>query len=729
MKGDNMKSYFWDIETSTITCDNGEEIQVTYLSNILDYDLETCEYTSTFFRTLTDTVEYFKTLEEGFVFVHNLDYELTFLMRELDNPQFLLRRDKEGNYIKGLYGEPVTTSIFRDIHSPLSIQFEEFPQLTFRDTYALFNKSVEKLGEDLKKRGEDLPKLEYDYKKVRLPWDKLEDYDYKYNERDNLVVAYSLYYYMKDNNINDITKLPLTFTGAIRNQRKLFILENFGKKELKSYDYEYKKQFHSYDFFNLATRVYQGGLTTSLMQETGKFIERDMYSIDIKSSYPFQMCTKRYPCFYFNTTEYYKGNEANEHYQANKETWYMGSFNFINIRVKNDKYLLPISTSQIKKHNNKIAEQNIKLFNGKLISADNVLLHCNNIDIDTINLVYEYDYIICEEIYTTTKSRRLKESEIAFLLNCFDVKENTPKNTFEYNQAKSAINGQYGIKVTSPIRSSYYIENGELQEYDYYSYVDSDSRKQEIYNNFIEKETFNNMDIYTDGVYITSHARYMLVKKMCDLVNLGCTVVYADTDSLKFYTDNIEKVLQVLESENRNQIKRNMKNFRFKQYKERFNVSRETYDKLCRLGIWEIENKDNPYKLFVTYGAKKYAYLDNEGIHITIAGCNKKQPVKAMKLFAEKRGISLKDTMKLILLPNTRFDIEVSGRTTALYENRPKEELNYYTYQGRRVGQYGGIIIKDTTYTLGMSHNDSMLLGHIIQDDVTLTLNKEGEIY
>ncbi len=724
-----MKSYFWDIETSLVKCDNGEEIQVCYLSNIVDYDLETCDYTSTFFRNLTDTVNYFKTLEEGIVFVHNLDYELTFLMRELDKPQFTLRHDKEGNCIKGLYGELVTTSIFRDTHSPLSIQFEELPNLTFKDTYALFNKSVEKLGQDLIKRGEDLPKLEYDYKKVRLPWDELEEYDFKYNERDNLVVAYSLYYYMLDNNITDVEKLPLTFTGAIRNQRKHFILENYGKNELKSYDYEYKKQYQSYDFYNLCTRVYQGGLTTSAIKETNKFIERDMYSIDIKSSYPFQMCTKRYPCFYFNTTDYFKGDKANKFYQANKETWFMGSFNFINIRVKNDKYLLPISTSQIKKHHNNLSEQNIKLFNGKLISADNVLLHCNNIDIDTINLVYDYDMIICEEIYCTTKSRRLKESEISFLLHCFNIKENTPKNTFEYNQSKSAINGQYGIKVTSPIRSSYYINEEGLQEYDYYSYTDSDERKQEIYNNFIEKIGYNNMDIYTDGIYITSHARYMLVKKMVELINLGCSVVYADTDSLKFYTDNIEGVINILEYENRLQVKRNMNNFRFKQYKERFNVSRETYFKLCNLGIWEIENKDNPYQLFVTYGAKKYAYLDNEGMHITIAGCNKKKPIKAMTKFAEKRNLSLKDTMKIILLPNTRFDIEVSGRTTALYENRPKEELKYLTYQGRRINQYGGIIIKDTTYTLGLTNNDSMLLGHIIKDDVSLTLNKEGDIY
>ena len=79
----NDKTYFWDIETSTITPDNGEEIQITYLSNVVCMDCNTGDIiSSVFFRTVEETVQYFKGLEESIVWCHNLDYELYFLLRE-----------------------------------------------------------------------------------------------------------------------------------------------------------------------------------------------------------------------------------------------------------------------------------------------------------------------------------------------------------------------------------------------------------------------------------------------------------------------------------------------------------------------------------------------------------------------------------------------------------------------------------------------------------------------
>ena len=80
-----MFTYFWDIETSKIICDNGEEMQVTYLSNVLKMNYETGEIISSIFhRTIEEVVEYFNTLEDDIiVWSHNLDYELTFLLREL----------------------------------------------------------------------------------------------------------------------------------------------------------------------------------------------------------------------------------------------------------------------------------------------------------------------------------------------------------------------------------------------------------------------------------------------------------------------------------------------------------------------------------------------------------------------------------------------------------------------------------------------------------------------
>ena len=457
LKGDIMKTYFWDIETSKITSDEGVTFQVTFLSNVVDYDLTNGQYTSKFFRTIEDTRKFFKTLEEGIVFVHNLNYELTFLLRDMEEVEFCKRVDKHGTPYKGVYNELVDDVIFRDKNAPLSIRLTEFPHLTFRDSLAIFNKSVAQLGSDLIKRGFNLPKLDYNYDKIRMPWDELEQLDYEYNERDNIIVATSLFLYMRDNKISDVENIPLTFTSAIKNQRKEFILEHYGKKNLLSYHYEQDKQVKDYDFFNLATRVYQGGLTTSCINETNKFIEKDMYSIDIKSSYPYQMCTKRFPCFYSDITEHLKGEGAKEFFDSGKAKYYLGVFNFINLRVKNDKYLLPISTSQLMVYANNVKEQNIKLFNGKVISADNIILPCNNLDMDALKLIYDFDMVICEEIFYTTKQRLLKESEVSFLLHLFNIKENTPKgekDSVDYLQAKQGINGQYGIKVTSPIRST-----------------------------------------------------------------------------------------------------------------------------------------------------------------------------------------------------------------------------------------------------------------------------------
>ena len=70
-----MFTYFWDIESSKIKCDNGEVMQVTYLSNVVCMNYETGDIISSkFFRTIYDTVEYFKSLPNDIIiWSHNLD--------------------------------------------------------------------------------------------------------------------------------------------------------------------------------------------------------------------------------------------------------------------------------------------------------------------------------------------------------------------------------------------------------------------------------------------------------------------------------------------------------------------------------------------------------------------------------------------------------------------------------------------------------------------------------
>jgi hypothetical protein len=718
-----MYTYFWDIETSKIICDNGEEMQVTYLSNVVTLNYETGEVVrSIFHRTIEEVVEYFKTLpKESIVWVHNLDYELTFLLREIENAKGIIKYNKYG-IVEGIYDEVVQDVILRDRHSPLSIKLNVLPNITFRDTYAIFNKSVARLGEELK-----LPKLEYNYKKIRLPWDKLEELDYKYNERDNIIVAKSLYKYMIDNNLT-IDDIPLTFTSFVKRKRKEFIIQNYGKKAINKFFFDRNEQLQDFNFFELILKTYQGGLTASNINETGKLIDKGIYSIDIKSSYPYQMCSRYFPFYSYKTTVNYTGELADKFYKIGNYKGFFGVFRFKNIRVKNRNYLLPISSSQLSK--GYVSSDRVH-FNGKLLSASEIIIPCNNIDIDTINLVYKYDEIECLEIFATTKQRRLRQEEISFLLSAFHKKETIKdKEDIEYALSKVYINSMYGVKVTTPIKSSYSIEDGEITEIDYFKF--NEEERKEIYNKFIESQPSfgGTLDIFTDGCYITSYARYMLVSMMCELIDEGCNVVYSDTDSIKFYLNgqDEEYIFNIINRKNWLTIKDNKKNVRFKTFKEQFNINDDDYNKICNLGIWEIENKI-PIPYFITFGAKKYGYITHDNkVKTTIAGCNKKYPSIAIHNLSEKENIPLVDAFKIVLAPGTQFDISASGRTSAKIEKRTREEMNHFTYQGRKINQYGGIIIEDTTYTLNISLNDSKILNINRPNDVIITINIKGEI-
>lgn len=710
------KSYFWDIETSTIITDCGYETQITYLSNVVTLDCNTGEIIdSVFFRTISETVDFFANLEPCIVWVHNLDYELTFLLRDIQ-PNGLY---KEYNLMYDKMGQDV---VMRDKNAPLSITLNELPNITFRDSYALFNKSVASLGDEI-----GLPKLEYNYKKIRLPWDILEPLDFEYNERDNIIVAKSIFNYMLKNNLT-INEIPLTFTSSVRQARKKFIKENYNSKALNKYYYDRYNSFLSFEFMEDLMKTYQGGLTASNMLFTSKLIDNKTTSgvvgVDIKSSYPNQMCTKKFPVFDDSNT--LLGELANKCFMLGNYKGYIGMFTFENIRVKNRKYLLPISSSQIRKGD---ISTNHELFNGKLISADYVTIPCNNIDVDVINTIYDYDNIKCTRITIAKKEQYLRKEEVAFLLHNFLNKE-TQKGEIKSN-SKLIINSMYGVKVSCPIKDFYEIVDGEIITTDYFSH--NEEERKEMFSNFKDEQTLfgGSIDVYSHGVYITSYARKQLVDLIVYIVENGGNVVYSDTDSIKFFCDTkkqLNDIICCILSQNDEKIKNNKKLPRFKSFKNHFDLSDEEYDKICTLGIWEVED-DEPHKLFMTYGAKKYGYITYNGIiKTTIAGCNKKNIPIVIENVSRENDISIEDAFQFVFSPGTTFDESASGRTTAYKEKlNPLDMLNM-TYKGVKINQFGGIIIKDTTYTLNMTLRDSKIIGYNETDLLVTRINIKGVV-
>ena len=148
-----------------------------------------------------------------------------------------------------------------------------------------------------------------------------------------------------------------------------------------------------------------------------------------------------------------------------------------------------------------------------------------------------------------------------------------------------------------------------------------------------------------------------------------------------------------------------------------------SFSKVYNLGIWEVESvneKDeiSPYPFFKTLGAKKYAYMDFEGIHTIIAGCNKKFLPKAIEKYAKKEKISLELAMDRIFNTGTLVNESASGRTVASYEKRSWQECQELTYKGRKLESAGGVVITDSTYFINVSENDSLVLGEVQRFDV-----------
>lgn len=794
----------WDIETSKVTPQNGDKIQVPFLSNLLCINAETGEKIfSVFHRTLKQFTEFITRLtyiydEEITIYAHNLDYELSFLLRETQSSGLLKMGFDD-------YGLQESSCILRDKNAPLSIVLEDFPTIKFKDSYALFNKSIKELGKDLIKRGYNFPKLDYDYDKLRLPWDKLSEHDYLYNQRDNEIVCYSLYLYAKDNKL-DYNKIPLTFTSATKLNRYNFIKENFNG--VKSLCIDNIDTYKSYDFYDMTLKAYQGGLTTAHYNYFNVLVPK-VWSADIKSSYPNQMCSRKYPIYLKDTTSYFNNDDANDYYhdflhlKTHKELerdacgvkGYYANVTLYDVEIKNDNYLLPISAAFCLG-----LEGERTVINGKVKKAKVVHLMCNNITLEWINKCYNYSNIDVYELYTTTKSRYLRLEEISFILNAFNIKENIDKEKYplEYALAKIIINACYGIKVQKPIKDRYTIIQGLIHTIDFNTLDDAcvqeemqsiglNVTKESVYNQYIHKMDNHknkydnkNFDIFTDGGYITEYARLQLLEMMIELVDNGFICIYADTDSLKFttngdisdlksdvsdlyeytnlsphndYTKEDLKVIEILGEFNKKHIENNKNNIRFMEYKEMFNIKDEHYDKICRLGIWEIEstyklnNKEfiRPYKYFKTLGAKKYAYIgttigDNgefrDYISTTIAGCSKGVN-KYIELYAnnidlnkKKLRCSYSEALDEIINTGTLFDESASGRTVAIRETREKEECKKLLYNNRALNSAGGIIIEDTTYLLNISESDCQVLGDNYKKykSAKRILNNKGEL-
>ena len=786
LKVNNKYFYTLDIESFGIPCDDGSIVQETYLGEFIKCDNETKEIVERWnFRTIKEFVELAKEKIKGDVFLmyaHNLDYELTFLLLETGASSTFI------GDVEDIYGDSLSESVFRDNHAPISIRLDVLPNIIFRCSYALSNKSLKELAKDV-----GMEKLEFDHEILRTPYDKLSKDVYKYNSNDNTIVAEYIFKLTEERN-EKLSELPLTFTACTKKDRKKFISMFFGSKNIEYLNIDKTKVVQDERFYYMLLDCYQGGLTTANKFYTNKEITNGVFSIDITSDYPFQMVDKRYPRYYSDTTYYLENEDANNYfkdylinttgddlYRIGVEG-YLATITFYDLEIKNPDYLLTVSNAhRLDYYDDEESVKSSRIVNGKIYYKKNVTFRVTDVDYETIKLTYNFSKIEVHEIMITHYSRRLRFPELSFILNGFKNKQElkalkdngnelTEEQKLLYSLSKVYINSMYGVKVTKPLKDSYRLVNGEIEKVTFNTL--RDDKKKKIYENFVKKNKENknilstgNFDIFSDGVYVTAYARNMLVKMMIELTNLGCQCVYSDTDSIKFFIKDMKKVelgngttnsteydnfikltstniIYKFIKENNKKIKeRNKENPVIREFFDKFKVSKENQERVLGLGTWDIENlcinnKYYAYPLFITFGAKKYGYIDYckgengeilKKIKTTIAGCSK-DVSKAIVKYCERNNLTYEQGLCDVFQIGTQFDESCSGRTEAKREKRSRDELQYlrYAHNGKLVLGSGGITINKTTYTLGLSDNDFKELEVLKIDDVTQILNSDG---
>ena len=577
----------FDIETSSFYNEDGEKRACMYIwqmgfNGTVIYGRTWEEW----FKCLDQLVDYLALNESRrlIIYVHNLGYEFQFIRKYFDWDKVFAIKQRRPVY-----------ALCRG--------------LEFRCSLFLSNYSLEYIGKNLlykypvKKLVGDL-----DYSKVRHSKTPLTEQELAYCINDVKVVM--SYIQEKIEQDGDITKIPLTNTGYVRNYcRKECFFEGIPeddeegrKRVLMNYRAIMKSlQIDTKEEYDQMQRAFMGGFTHASALYSGKTLY-EVGSADLTSSYPYAMVAQYYP---MTKGQFIGRVESNDlfNYYLNKYCC-LFDIEFNNLRPL-EEYENPLSYSRCKITGNYIVN------NGRVVSADKIITTLTELDFDTIQKFYTWDSV---KIFNMRVYERgyLPRALIIAVLDLYEKKtslKGIEGKEIEYLVSKNMINAAFGMMVTAVVRDEYKYADEWFKEL-----ADSDSQLADYNKNF-------NCSLYYGwGVWVTAHARHTLFSAIYEFKN---DYVYADTDSIKGI--NFEDHLDYFKKYNDKVFKDlltmcNHYKIPFSKCKPK---TKNGVEKL--IGVWDMEEG---YEMFKTVGAKRYLYIERNGnLNLTVSGLNKKHAV------------------------------------------------------------------------------------------------------
>lgn len=633
--------YSFDIETTTVN-----ETVVIYLSNFMSvnfYQFKNSDDTikkaiskPVFCRTSEEINNFLINLNKDsgekttIVFIHNLAYEFDYLIK---NVPFVY---KNFNNKQSLFVKP---------RIPLFIRLGH---IELRCSYKLLNKSLGLLGQLY-----DFPKLRIDYDKKYYPFSTLPPKEYDYNAQDTRLTLFAI---LKECQqwpfIKTVADIPYTSTGFTRKNNK-----EINSKRIYNIcaNYcNYQKEF-SKDFIEFLENCFCGGYNHSNAYYTFLPIEKPVLSLDIISSYPDSMLHRDFPHFFQEYTGKHKLAFFKHLINVNDTDYLLCIKNYrrpfkysflVEVELENitpkilrgDNLILPISF-------NKCTDVGLNSRdNGRIYKAKKLTICCTEIDFFCYTMFYDFKVKNVKRLYYTKYHTPLPEyirnSVTTYLTEKSDLKQKLKIQEDDflskmYLKSKEKLNAQYGINVQKllPLNIKYNVDDDNFIT----------ERKNIIEDKVLTRD-------FISGIYICSYSRLNLFcfgQYLCNHAKNEVHLLYSDTDSYKVLGDNAD-IKQVVNDYN-NMVEKIVHN-----------------SKNHNIGLFDL---DGEYEAFCTCGCKKYIYLKNNKIYVTIAGINKRVFSESLTNLYNNLGDDFDFLCKIAFSPDTLLDYSVTEKMVSKYHN------------------------------------------------------------
>lgn len=532
-----------------------------------------------------------------------------------------------------------------------SILTAKTAHLEFRCSYKLSNMSLAKFIENtpntLHYKGVD----DLDYATVRTPDTQLTEVEYGYCFNDVKGLYECVMELLKEDNIATI---PLTSTGYVRRDCRNAMNKNKNNRKM------FLRSRLTLLQYKLLRECFRGGNTASDRYLTN-IILKIVGSYDLSSSYPFQMIAREYPLGKWN---YGVIPDIKTLEEYNSRYCTIARYTFKNIRLREEKPIPYIPQSKCL-----ALGDDREIYNGRILHADFLTISMTNIDFEIVREQYEYDELAVEEFHYSRKGLLPKElrDTIMYYFEKKSKLKGDEEHYYEYMKSKNKLNSIYGMTVTNILNTEIEYHDGEYTEKKM-----TEAEMMEALDKYYKNHrSFLN---YSWGVFVTAYAR----RELEDGLNIaGLDTIYCDTDSVKFIANHDREFEEYNERLNKECEEKGIRNYT------------EVNGKRYYMGIFD---KEKGYDEFITLGAKKYAFLQNGKLGITVSGLSKKKGAEEL----ERKG-GLRRFQRNEVFYN-------SGRTIAQYNSADVHDI---TVNGCTFSTASNLAIVDTTYTLGIT--DTML--------------------